>query len=92
MRIIHWTGWDIEDRFEGLVMLLDILMTLMIFFISAFHGFLEDYRHGASSSTAVLVLKIVALVIFGIRMLISFVTVDYEDDTFYLYITDIIKK
>ena len=67
-------------------------MTLMIFFISAFHGFLEDYRRADSSSTAILVLKIIALAIFGIRNLMSFVTIDYEDDTFYLYITDIIKK
>lgn len=75
-----------------MMMLLDILMTLLVFFISAFHGFLEDYRRADSSSTPILVLKIVALVIFGIRMVMSFVTIDYEDDTFYLYITDIIRK
>lgn len=70
----------------------DILMTLVVFFISVFHGFLEDYRNGDSSCTTILILKLIAISVFTIRTIMSFVTIDYEDDTFYLYITDIIKK
>jgi uncharacterized membrane protein len=75
------------------MLLLDILMTLVVFFISSFHGFLEEFRHhGDSSSNTILVLKIIAIAIFAIRMVMSFVTLDYEDDTFYLYVVDMIKK
>jgi UDP-N-acetylmuramyl pentapeptide phosphotransferase/UDP-N-acetylglucosamine-1-phosphate transferase len=74
------------------MMLLDIIMTLVAFFISVFHGFLDDYRHGDSSCTTIVILKLIAIVVFAIRMVMSFVTIDYEDDTFYLYITDIIQK
>jgi hypothetical protein len=74
------------------MMVLDIIMSLTTFFISSFQGFLYNFREEDSSSAAIVILKIIALVIFSIRMLISLLAVTYEDDTLYLYITDIIKK
>jgi hypothetical protein len=32
------------------------------------------------------------MVIFVIRLVLALITVDYEDDTLYVYITDIVKK
>jgi hypothetical protein len=67
-------------------------MSIVTFFLSSFQGFLVNFRESDGSSTTVIAIKIIALVIFIIRMLMEMVTISFEDDTVYLYITDIIKK
>lgn len=67
-------------------------MSLITYFMGAFQGFLDDFKNGADTSPPILILKLISMVIFVIRLILAMTTVDYEDDTLYLYITDIVKK
>ena len=92
-RIIKLKGWDIEERLEGFIMFLDIIMTVVTFFLGAFQGLLSDFRNSnIDETTAVLVIKVISIVVFTLRLILVMITVEYEDDTLYLYITDIVKK
>jgi hypothetical protein len=73
-------------------MFLDIIMTLVTFFMGAFQGFLDDFRNNIDASTPVLILKVFSMVVFVVRLILVMITVDYENDKQYLYITDIVKK
>lgn len=73
-------------------MSLDIIMTVVTFFMSAFQGFLDDFRNSYDETTSVITLKIISMVIFVVRLILVMITVNFENDTLYLYITDIIKK
>lgn len=67
-------------------------MSIVCLIISAYQGFLDDFRNGDCSSSAIIALKCISIVIFVIRILMGMVTVDYVDDQLYLYITDIVVK
>jgi hypothetical protein len=66
-----------------------IIATLVL---STFQAFLDDFKNGDEVSPLVIGLKIAALAICTIRVLMAMVTIDYVDDTLYLYVTDIIFK
>jgi hypothetical protein len=59
------------------MMCLDIIMSLVALFISAFHGFLDDFRNGDCSSSPIVILKWIALAVFCIRLIMAMVTVTY---------------
>jgi len=67
-------------------------MSLIMFYIATFQGLLDDFLLGDNVSDAVIVIKAVAIFFFSVRMLMDLVTIDYENDFFYVYITDIIYK
>lgn len=73
-------------------MIIDILMSLTMYFVSVFQGFLHDFRNVDCSSTPIIALKIAALATFSIRLIMALVTVEYEDDFLYEYVADIIWK
>lgn len=64
-------------------MTIDILMSLTMYFISVFQGFLHDFRNADCYSAPIMALKITALASFSIRLLMALVTVEYEDDFLY---------
>jgi hypothetical protein len=66
-----------------------IIATLVL---STFQAFLDDFKNGDEVSPLVIGLKIAALAICTSRVLMAMVTIDYVDDTLYLYVTDIIFK
>jgi hypothetical protein len=67
-------------------------MALVTLILSTFQAFLDDFKNGDEVSATVISLKVAALVVFISRILMSMVTLDYVDDTLYLYVTDIICK
>lgn len=67
-------------------------MLVVCLIISAYQGFLEDFRREDCTSSAIIALKSIAIVIFTIRIMMGMVTVDYIDDYLYVYITDIVMK
>lgn len=73
-------------------MLMDIVMSVVTYYIATFQGFLNDFTNGDSESTWIMILKMISLVVFLIRLCVMLITIDYEDDVLYEYITDIVKK
>jgi hypothetical protein len=67
-------------------------MSIVMFYIATFQGLIDDFLLADNVSAAVIILKVFAIFFFSVRMIMIFVTIDYIDDYFYVYITDIIKK
>jgi hypothetical protein len=75
--VFNCKGWDVEDRLEGFILFLDIIMTLVNLFLSTFQGLLDDFRLEDSTSTIVITLKSIMLAVFVARLLMAFVTVTF---------------
>lgn len=67
-------------------------MSIVMLYIATFQGLIDDFLLSDSVSDAVIILKAFAIFFFSVRMIMIFVTIDYIDDYFYVYITDIIRK
>jgi hypothetical protein len=75
--VFNCKGWDVEDRLEGFILFLDIIMTLVNLFLSTFQGLLDDFRLEDSTCTIVITLKSIMLAVFVARLLMAFVTVTF---------------
>lgn len=71
---------------------IDLLMTLLIFFIATFQCFLQNFRDNQANQANVIVIKVISIAFFAIRILIGCIATNYEAGKTYLYLTDIIKK
>lgn len=57
-------GIDFNPVVENVILMLDIIATLAIFFISPFEAFLDDYLDFKKENQAILIIPIVAVVIY----------------------------
>lgn len=82
-----------EDNFEGFIIIIDIIFTIVGMVLGTFQGFLVNYRNsGAATSATIITLKVVVLVVSVVRLIMGMVTTEYWNDREYKYIPDIIWK
>lgn len=74
------------------MLFLDIVMSLVTFVIATYQGLLDNFREQDAVSTPIIVLKGISLAVFSIRLIMALITIDYVEDTLYVYIIDIIGK
>ena len=91
-RWLKWKGCEVEEHLEGIIVFLDIVMSIACLIISAYQGFLTDFRGEDCAAPTVVSLKAIAIIVFTVRVLMGMVTIDYENDHLYVYITDIVIK
>jgi hypothetical protein len=91
-RWIKGKGVEITYKsFESKVMLGDIVMSLIIFYISVLQAFIEDFRVTQADNGVIAVLKTVAIMFEFSKILIKCIKQEFVNGVKMVYLTDIIR-
>lgn len=85
-------GIDFHPLVENIILMLDIIATLAIFFISPFEAFLDGYLDYKKDNQAILIIPIFAVVIYSVKAFMMLVDQEIEHGVQYIYLIDIVKK
>ena len=74
---------------EGIIMLGDILMSLIIFYILVLQAFIDDFRVTACETPLVISLKIIAIAFEFSKILMKSIKQEFIGGVYLTYLTDI---